>query len=109
MAILVTGGAGYIGSHTVLALLERKEQVVVLDNLVNASAVSLQRVAAITGKQPAFYHGDIMDRTMLKRIFQEHTITCVIHFAGLKSVGESVAKPLEIGRASCRERVSSPV
>lgn len=95
MAILVTGGAGYIGSHTVLALLERKEQVVVLDNLVNASAVSLQRVAAITGKQPAFYHGDIMDRTMLKRIFQEHTITCVIHFAGLKSVGESVAKPLE--------------
>lgn len=98
MAILVTGGAGYIGSHTVLALLERNEQVVVLDNLVNASAVSLQRVEEITGKHVAFYPDDVMDRTALKRIFKEHTISCVIHFAGLKSVGESVAKPLEYYR-----------
>lgn len=95
MAILVTGGAGYIGSHTVLALLERNEQVVVLDNLANSSAVSLQRVAEITCQNVAFYHNDIKDRTALQRIFREHNISCVIHFAGLKSVGESVAKPLE--------------
>lgn len=95
MAILVTGGAGYIGSHSVLSLLERNEEVVVLDNLVNASAVSLQRVAEITGKQATFYPNDVMDRAALKHIFAEHNITSVIHFAGLKSVGESTVKPLE--------------
>lgn len=95
MAILVTGGAGYIGSHTVLSLLERNERVVVLDNLVNASAVSLQRVEEITGKQVTFYPNDVMDRAILKRIFTEHSISSVIHFAGLKSVGESSVKPLE--------------
>ena len=95
MAILVTGGAGYIGSHTVLTLLERNEEVVVLDNLVNASAVSLQRVAEITGKQATFYPNDVMDRAALKHFFAEHNITSVIHFAGLKSVGESSVKPLE--------------
>ncbi|BAO36471.1 MULTISPECIES: UDP-glucose 4-epimerase GalE [Serratia] len=95
MAILVTGGAGYIGSHTVLALLERNEDVVVLDNLANASAASLQRVAELAGKAAIFYPDDVQDRTALKRIFAEHDISSVIHFAGLKSVGESTSKPLE--------------
>lgn len=95
MAILVTGGAGYIGSHTVLALLERGEEVVVLDNLVNASEESLRRVAQLTGKTAAFYQGDIRDAACLARIFGEHKITSVIHFAGLKAVGESTQKPLE--------------
>lgn len=95
MAILVTGGAGYIGSHTVLTLLENHQQVVVLDNLINASPVSLERVELLTGQQVTFYEGDINDRECLKRIFSQHTISTVIHFAGLKSVGESAIKPLE--------------
>ncbi|HEN3647734.1 TPA: UDP-glucose 4-epimerase GalE [Yersinia enterocolitica] len=95
MTILVTGGAGYIGSHTVLTLLENGENVVVLDNLSNASVESLSRVSKITGRTPVFYQGDILDRHCLKKIFFEHKIDSVIHFAGLKSVGESVAKPIE--------------
>ncbi|CAE1151520.1 UDP-glucose 4-epimerase GalE [Serratia rhizosphaerae] len=95
MAILVTGGAGYIGSHTVLSLLERDEDVIVIDNLSNASAVSLRRVAQITGKEATFYQADVMDRAALQHIFASHNITAVIHFAGLKSVGESVRKPIE--------------
>ncbi|WP_174849852.1 UDP-glucose 4-epimerase GalE [Yersinia artesiana] len=95
MTILVTGGAGYIGSHTVLTLLENGENVVVLDNLSNASAESLLRVSKITGRSPIFYQGDILDRNCLKKIFFEHKVDSVIHFAGLKSVGESVAKPIE--------------
>ncbi|HEI6974543.1 TPA: UDP-glucose 4-epimerase GalE [Yersinia enterocolitica] len=95
MTILVTGGAGYIGSHTVLTLLENGENVVVLDNLSNASAESLLRVSKITGHTPVFYQGDILDRNCLKKIFFEHKIDAVIHFAGLKSVGESVVKPIE--------------
>ncbi|AKE11722.1 UDP-glucose 4-epimerase [Serratia liquefaciens] len=95
MAILVTGGAGYIGSHTVLALLERGEDVVVLDNLVNASEESLRRVAQLTGKAAKFYRGDIQDAGCLQRIFNEQQIASVIHFAGLKAVGESTQKPLE--------------
>ncbi|WP_269933997.1 UDP-glucose 4-epimerase GalE [Serratia liquefaciens] len=95
MAILVTGGAGYIGSHTVLALLERGEDVVVLDNLSNASEESLQRVEQLAGKAATFYKGDIQDNHCLKSIFSEHKITSVIHFAGLKAVGESTRKPLE--------------
>ncbi|HEI8865676.1 UDP-glucose 4-epimerase GalE [Serratia sp. AKBS12] len=95
MAILVTGGAGYIGSHTVLALLERGENVVVLDNLSNASEISLHRVEQLTGKTAVFYQGDIQDRACLKRIFDAHDISSVIHFAGLKAVGESTRKPLE--------------
>jgi UDP-glucose 4-epimerase len=87
MAILVTGGAGYIGSHTVLALLERGEDVVVLDNLVNASEESLRRVAQLTGKAAKFYRGDIQDAGCLQRIFNEQQIASVIHFAGLKAVG----------------------
>lgn len=94
MAILVTGGAGYIGSHTVLALLERGEDVVVIDNLSNASQESLIRVAELTGKEPVIYVADILDRNALKTLFAQHNITDVIHFAGLKSVSESIAKPL---------------
>ncbi|WP_312996800.1 UDP-glucose 4-epimerase GalE [Leclercia sp.] len=94
MAILVTGGAGYIGSHTVLALLERGEDVVVLDNLSNASQESLRRVAELTSKQPVVCIADILDRHALKTLFSQHTITDVIHFAGLKSVSESIAHPL---------------
>ncbi|CAI2060616.1 UDP-glucose 4-epimerase GalE [Serratia ficaria] len=95
MAILVTGGAGYIGSHTVLALLARGEEVVVLDNLSNSSEESLSRVAKLTGKSAAFYQGDIQDAACLNGIFSDHDITAVIHFAGLKAVGESTRKPLE--------------
>ncbi|CAM8674802.1 MULTISPECIES: UDP-glucose 4-epimerase GalE [Leclercia] len=94
MAILVTGGAGYIGSHTVLALLERGEEVVVIDNLSNASQESLIRVAELTGKRPIVCIADILDRDSLKSLFTQHSITDVIHFAGLKSVSESIAHPL---------------
>lgn len=95
MTILVTGGAGYIGSHTVVELLNENKDVVVLDNLCNSSPKSLQRVSQITGKAVKFYEGDILNRTLLQQIFSDHNITAVIHFAGLKAVGESVAKPLE--------------
>ncbi|WON78134.1 UDP-glucose 4-epimerase GalE [Serratia sp. UGAL515B_01] len=95
MAILVTGGAGYIGSHTVLALLERGDDVVVLDNLSNSSEESLHRVEQLTNKTSIFYQGDVQDAECLNRIFQGHKITAVIHFAGLKAVGESTRKPLE--------------
>lgn len=95
MTILVTGGAGYIGSHTVLTLLERGEDVVVLDNLINASEESLRRVEQLTGKAVKFYQGDVQDADCLQRIFKEQPIACVIHFAGLKAVGESTQKPLE--------------
>lgn len=95
MSILVTGGAGYIGSHTVLALLERGEDVVVLDNLINASEESLRRVEQLTGKAATFYQGDVLDAGCLKRIFEENKVASVIHFAGLKAVGESTQKPLE--------------
>ncbi len=93
--ILVTGGAGYIGSHTVLQLLEEDFCVVVLDNLSNASAESLKRVERLTGKSVTFVQGDIRDAAVLNDIFSQHAISAVIHFAGLKAVGESVQKPLE--------------
>lgn len=95
MNVLVTGGAGYIGSHTCVELLERGYGVVVADNLVNSSAKSLERVQQITGKILDFYEIDIRDRAALDRIFEKHDIGCAIHFAGLKAVGESVAMPLE--------------
>lgn len=96
--ILVTGGAGYIGSHTVLQLLEAGKQVVVLDNLCNSSPESLKRVAEITGKHPEFIEGDITDSEVLDTIFSKYDIESVIHFAGLKAVGESVEKPLSYYR-----------
>ena len=95
MNVLVTGGAGYIGSHTCVELLNRGYGVVVADNLVNSSAKSLERVEQICGKDLAFYEIDVRDRAALDRIFEKHDIGCVIHFAGLKAVGESVAMPLE--------------
>ena len=98
MAILVTGGAGYIGSHTLVELLNNNREVVVLDNLCNSSPKSLERVQHITGKSVTFYEGDILDNALLQRIFAENKIDAVIHFAGLKAVGESVQKPIEYYR-----------
>ncbi len=94
MKILVTGGAGYIGSHTVLLLLENGYDVVVVDNLCNSSFESLRRVMDITGKTVDFYECDINDADKLDEIFSKHDISSVIHFAGLKAVGESVSIPL---------------
>jgi UDP-glucose 4-epimerase len=94
MAILVTGGAGYIGSHTVLELLEVGHQVVVVDNLSNSSEQSLIRVAQITGRKPAIYPIDVTNKKALNEVFNRHDIESVIHFAGFKAVGESVAKPI---------------
>ena len=93
MSILVTGGAGYIGSHTVVELLNQGEDVVIVDNLVNSSVKSLDGVEQITGKRPKFYECDIRDKAGLDAIFEKEDITACIHFAGLKAVGESVAKP----------------
>lgn len=95
MAILVTGGAGYIGSHTVVELQNAGYDVVVLDNLSNSSEKSLERVEKITGKKVPFYKADILDREALEQVFAKETIDSCIHFAGLKAVGESVAKPWE--------------
>ena len=95
MAILVTGGAGFIGSHTCVELQESGYDVVVLDNLCNSSEKSLERVEAITGKKVTFYKGDILDRDILGRIFEKEDIECCIHLAGLKAVVESVQKPWE--------------
>ena len=95
MHILVTGGAGYIGSHTCLELLESGCTVTVIDNLCNSNPESLRRVEALTGKALRFYEGDVRDEALLTRIFRENAIDCVIHFAGLKAVGESVAMPWE--------------
>jgi UDP-glucose 4-epimerase len=91
--ILVTGGAGYIGSHTVVELLNAGHDVVVLDNLSNSSSESLRRVEQITGKAATFVQGDIRDKSLLEQLFSDHAISAVMHFAGLKAVGESVAKP----------------
>ena len=95
MTVLVTGGAGYIGSHTCVELLNKGYDVVVIDNLVNSCEKSLERVRDITGKNVAFYENDVRDRAALDRIFEKYRIDSVIHFAGLKAVGESVAMPLE--------------
>lgn len=94
MKILVTGGAGYIGSHTTLALLEAGLNVVVLDNLCNSSSVALSRVEQLAARALTFVEGDINDRALLDRVFADHRIDAVMHFAGLKAVGESVAEPL---------------
>ena len=93
MNVLVTGGAGYIGSHTCVELLESGYGVVVIDNLCNSSSKSLERVQNITGKALKFYEGDVRDADLLRKIFAENEIGCVIHFAGLKAVGESVSIP----------------
>ena len=95
MNIFVTGGAGYIGSHTVLQLLKEGHDVAVLDNLSNSSQESLERVKELSGKDVRFYEGDILDAALLDKICSENSFDCCIHFAGLKAVGESVAKPWE--------------
>ncbi len=95
MSILVTGGAGFIGSHTVVELQQAGYDVVVVDNLCNSSEKSLDRAEAITGKKASFYRADILDRAALEDIFSKEKIDAVIHFAGLKAVGESVQKPWE--------------
>ena len=95
MSILVTGGAGYIGSHTCVELLEAGYEVVVVDNLYNASPKAIERVEEITGKKVTFYEADLLDKEALEKIFSNHDIDAVIHFAGYKAVGESVQKPIE--------------
>lgn len=95
MEILVTGGMGYIGSHTCVQMLAAGMQPVILDNMCNASSEVLARIETLTGCRPVFYHGDVRDEKLLDTIFSNHTIKAVIHFAGLKAVGESVTKPLE--------------
>ncbi len=95
MKLLITGGAGYIGSHTLVELLSAGHDIVVLDNLCNSSQESLRRVEQITGKILTFIHGDIRNRILLDHIFNTHKIDAVIHFAGLKAVGESVKNPMD--------------
>ena len=95
MTVLVTGGMGYIGSHTCVELLQQGMDVVIVDNLVNSSAEAGKRIEQITGRSVTFYEADVRDRVKLDEIFTRHSINCVIHFAGLKAVGESVEMPLE--------------
>src|ERR1017187_5118963 len=92
--ILVTGGAGYIGSHTVVELMAAGLEVVIADNLSNAKPAVLDRLERITGRRPAFVKLDVRDRGALRRLFADHAFEAVIHFAGLKAVGESVTQPL---------------
>ena len=95
MKVLVTGGMGYIGSHTCIQMIEAGIEPIILDNLGNSKVAVLDRIEALTQVRPVFYQGDIRDEAFLDGIFAEHTISSVIHFAGLKAVGESVEKPLE--------------
>ena len=95
MSILVTGGAGYIGSHTSIELLQAGYDIVIVDNFCNSKPESLNRIEELTGKKPKFYEVDILDREGLNKVFDENNIEAVIHFAGLKAVGESVEKPIE--------------
>jgi len=95
MAIFVTGGAGYIGSHTVIELLKGGYDVVVADNFSNSKKEAIKRVRELSGKDFSFYEIDVCNEKVLSKIFTKHDIDCVIHFAGLKAVGESVEKPLE--------------
>ena len=93
MAVLVTGGTGYIGSHTVVDLLNNGYDVVIVDNFVNSKPEVLNRIFKITGKKPRFYEVSVQDEEKMSEIFEKENITDIIHFAGLKSVAESVAKP----------------
>ncbi len=94
MSILLTGGTGYIGSHTAVEMMNQGNDVVIIDNLFNNESTVVERIGMITGRTPAFYQGDVMDKAILRRIFSEHSIDTVVHFAGYKAVGESVRKPL---------------
>ena len=94
MAVLVTGGAGYIGSHTCVELLNAGEKIIILDNFVNSKPEALNRIKTITGKDFRFYEADLLDKEAIDKIFNENSIDAVIHFAGLKAVGESVMQPM---------------
>ncbi len=98
MSILLTGGTGYIGSHTAVELLKRGEDVIIADNLYNSEASVVDRIERITGRRPTFYMADVADKQSVQKIFHENEIESVIHFAGLKAVGESVEKPIEYYR-----------
>ncbi|MBO4452452.1 MAG: UDP-glucose 4-epimerase GalE, partial [Clostridia bacterium] len=98
MSVLITGGAGYIGSHTCVDFIKHGYDIVVLDNLCNSSVEVLDHIKTITGVKPKFYKADLVDREDVKRVFDENDVDTVIHFAGLKAVGESVQKPLEYYR-----------
>ena len=95
MAILITGGTGFIGSHTVVELIGDGREVVILDNLSNSKETVLSRIEKITGVRPKFYKADLLDKEATEQVFRENNIDSVVHFAGLKAVGESVEKPLE--------------
>ena len=95
MKILVTGGTGYIGSHTCVQLIEKGWQPVIIDSLVNSKISVLDRIQQITGTRPAFIEGDVRNADLLQKVLTEHAIEAVIHFAGLKAVGESVSMPLK--------------
>lgn len=92
--VLVAGGMGYIGSHTVVELLENNYEVIIVDNLINSKLEVLDNIEKITGKRPKFYQYDLCNQNDLEQVFKENKIDAVIHFAGLKAVGESVQKPL---------------
>ena len=94
MSILLTGGTGFIGSHTAVEMINQGNDVVIIDNLFNSDASVAERIGTITGKTPTFYQGDVTDKEMLRKIFSEQTIDAVVHFAGYKAVGESVQNPL---------------
>jgi len=94
MKILLTGGAGYIGSHTAVELLNNNYEVIIVDNFYNSNMKAIESIKKITGRNVAFYEGDVCDREVLRQIFRENEIAAVIHFAGYKAVGESVLKPL---------------
>ena len=94
MKILVTGGLGYIGSHTVVELLNAHHDVVIIDNLSNAKAMVIDRIVTLTGKRPEWINLSVQDEQGLTSVFEQHTFDAVIHFAGFKAVGESVEKPL---------------
>lgn len=95
MNILVTGGLGFIGSHTTIELIKNNHEVIIADNLINSKIEVLDKLSIITGIKPHFYQVDVTDESKLEEIFVNHNIDGVIHFAGLKAVGESVSKPLE--------------
>ena len=95
MAVLVTGGTGFIGSHTVVELINAGKDVIIVDNLINSKICVLDRIEAICGKRPKFYKVDLLDAISLNKVFDENSIDSVIHFAGLKAVGESVSIPLK--------------
>lgn len=106
MAILITGGAGFIGSHTCVEMLNAGKEVVVIDNLDNSSSVSLERVEKITGKKIKFYENDVCDKSALRNIFKSENIEAVIHFAGLKAVGESVREPVRYYQNNLESTIS---